>query len=316
MNEELASALAILSNHVDAENQSGSDMAHMSPGNSVDALDGLIEVLPDIRENHAPASPFYQYLKPRVIEAVAKRFCGEEPQPVPLAPFGALKFPYFSMGNVNSLDLFGLDELILFAFYWANRKRYQRVVDFGANIGLHSNILSKCGFEVRSFEPDPVHLLELRRRLVLNGCAAVVHEAAISTQKGQHSFTRVLGNTMGSHLSGEKAAPYGDLESFEVALEPAAPHMVWADLVKMDIEGHEATVLCDTAAEIWRDTDAVVEVGSADNAAQIFAHFENSTVNLFAQKVGWHRVEQLDDMPTSHRDGSLFISMKDAMPWV
>lgn len=281
---------------------------------SVDALDDLVEMLPTIWAHHAPTSSLYQYLRPRVIDAVAKRFGSEEPNPVLFEPFGALKFPYFPMGNINSLDLFGLDELILFSFYWRNRERYKRVADFGANIGLHSNILCRCGFEVRSFEPDPMHLLELRRRLIFNGCAVEVHEAAISTEKGRHSFTRVLGNTTGSHLSGEKS-PYGELESFEVDLEPAAPHMAWADLVKMDIEGHEAVVLCATTADSWQGTDAVVEVGSAENAARIYDHFAKLPVHLFAQKVSWSRVEQLSDMPTSHRDGSLFISMKDAMPW-
>ena len=281
-----------------------------------DALDGLFELLPEIVEHHAPASTVYLYMKPRVIAAAAGRFGGAEPAPVPFDPFGTLRFPYFPMGNIDSLDLFGLDELILFAFYWRNRGRYRLVADFGANLGLHSTILHRCGYQVRSFEPDPVHLGELRRRLALNDCAVELHEAAVSTESGRRSFTRVLGNTTSSHLSGEKAAPYGELESFEVALEDAAPHLAWADLVKMDIEGHEAEVLCAQDAELWRSTDVVAEVGTAENAAQIFDRFAALPVNLFAQKIGWARVARPDDMPTSHRDGSLFISVKDAMPWV
>ncbi len=31
-------------------------------------------------------------------------------------PFGALNFPYREMGAITSLQLFGLDELIIFAF--------------------------------------------------------------------------------------------------------------------------------------------------------------------------------------------------------
>ena len=88
-----------------------------------------------------------------------------------------------------------------------------------------------------------------------------------------------------------------------------------ADFVKMDIEWHEADVLCATDAALWKRTDAVVEEGSAGNADRIHAHFESLPVNLFAQMTAWQRVEKRADMPESHRDGSLFISTKDAMPW-
>ena len=91
--------------------------------------------------------------------------------------------------------------------------------------------------------------------------------------------------------------------------------MAWADLMKMDIEGHEAEVLCATDAALWQRTDAVVEVGSAGNAHRIHAHFESLPINLFAQMTAWQRVEKRADIPESHRDGSLFISTKDAMPW-
>lgn len=280
-------------------------------------LDDLIAGLAARPLDHAPASDAYRLLKPRVATAIAARFSSPQPVAEPLPPFEEIVFPYVAMGNIDSLDLFSLDELILFAFYWRNRDRYRNVVDFGANLGLHSLVMQRCGFAVRAFEPDPNHLELLRETLTRNECANVtVHPAAVSTTDGSHDFTRVLGNTTGSHLTGAKAAPYGGLESFTVDVVNAAPHMAWADLVKMDIEGHEAEVLCATDAALWQDTDAVVEVGTKENAARIFEHFEALPVNLFAQKTGWRRVATRADMPTSHRDGSLLISTKDAMPWV
>src|SRR3546814_20413787 len=87
------------------------------------------------------------------------------------------------MGNIDSLDLFGIDELIVFAFYWANRDRYRTALDLGANIGLHSIILDRCGYRVTAFEPDPETAEELRRNLVRNGCSNVeVHEAAVAAE--------------------------------------------------------------------------------------------------------------------------------------
>ena len=282
-----------------------------------DPLNGLIETLPEIAARHAPTDALYGDLKSKSIAAVKARFRSESPVAAPFEPFGEIVFPYKEMGNINSLDLFGLDELILFAFYWRNRQRYRRVADFGTNLGLHSLVMDRCGFTVRAFEPDPRHLVILEQTLSRNGCERVtVYPAAVSTTDGTHEFTRVLGNTTGSHLSGAKASPYGELERFPVRLENALPHMAWADLVKMDIEGHEAEVLCATDTALWQETDAVAEVGSVANANRIHDHFSSLPVNLFAQKIAWRRVETLDNMPTNHRDGSLFISAKDAMPWI
>ena len=44
------------------------------------------------------------------------------------------------MGKINSSHLLGL-EIIIFTFYILNRKKISRVVDLGANIGMHSIIL-------------------------------------------------------------------------------------------------------------------------------------------------------------------------------
>ena len=38
-------------------------------------------------------------------------------------------------------------------------------------------------------------------------------------------------------------------------------------------------------------------------------------VNIFAQKVGWLEVKKLADMPTNSKEGYIFISIKDNMPW-
>ena len=79
--------------------------------------------------------------------------------------------------------------------------------------------------------------------------------------------------------------------------------------------GHEAAVLCATSRGDWETLDAIVEVGNQQNAVKIYDHFRKIDVGLFAQKTGWQKVEKSEDMPTSHRDGSLFISVSDSMPW-
>ena len=84
---------------------------------------------------------------------------------VSFAELGAISLPYQKMGAIDSIDLFGLDELLIFAFYYRNRGRYSRAADIGANIGLHSIVLSMCGCEVEAYEPDPAHCEKLLRNL-------------------------------------------------------------------------------------------------------------------------------------------------------
>lgn len=285
------------------------------PLDDVRVLQDLFAVIPQFPEQHATSGAVWRLWDNAAERSVGALFRGADSRAVPFGPFGDLSFPYVEMGAISSLDLFGLDELILFSFYDRNRGRYNRVVDFGANIGLHSTILARCGFEVRSFEPDPRHAELFRRTMSLNGTVVDLHEAAVSTESGRTEFVRVLGNTTGSHLAGAKANPYGELERFPVVVEAAGPHLAWADLAKIDIEGHEASLVCGLPADTWLATDAVMEVGTPENARMIFDHLLNSPVNLFAQKIGWRRVGRIEDMPTSHRDGSLFLSGKPRMPW-
>jgi FkbM family methyltransferase len=278
-------------------------------------LDSLLGTLATIPRWHSPGTPLYQLLKQVARREVESLFKADRAESR-FGSFGPLTFPYESMGAVDSLNLFDLDELILFGFYWCNRQRYHRVVDVGANIGLHSIVMARCGFEVRSYEPDPTHFRLLKRNLAANACARVTPvNAAVSRDSGRMEFVRVLGNTTGSHLAGAKLAPYGELERFPVDVAAIGPLLEWADLAKLDVEGHEAEIVLATTADHWSRTDAVLEVGSEANAGLIFDHLRALGVRMFSQKRGWAAVEDRSMMPTSYRDGSLFISCRTEMPW-
>jgi FkbM family methyltransferase len=235
---------------------------------------------------------------------------------VDLEDIGKVVMPFYRMGTITSLDLFNLDELIIFGFYRANRARYKNVVDAGANLGLHSVIMSLCGFNVRSYEPDPAHLRILRKNLLNNKRDNVeVIDAAVSNKPGRAQFVRVLGNTTSSHLLGAKSNAYGQLEEFEVDVVEFRPIMNWADLIKMDVEGHESKLLCSTVIEDWQGTDIMAEIGTAENAAAIFNHINSIGVRAFAQKKNWQQVKMLQDMPTSYKEGSIFFTVEKSMPW-
>ena len=225
--------------------------------------------------------------------------------------------PFFSMGAINSTHLFGLDELIIFAYYMNNADRYKTVADVGANIGLHSIVMAKCGWDVTSYEPDPVHADKLRANTALNNAAGSVdvRQCAASAHAGEMEFVRVLGNTTGSHLAGAKDNPYGELETFSVEVVSINEIIGKVDLVKLDIEGQEAVALCATEKDQWQRTDAIIEVGSKENAARVFDHCSSIGVNMFPQQLNWQRALTSDQLPTSYKEGSLFISSREAMPW-
>jgi FkbM family methyltransferase len=292
-----------------------SDDSPIAVPTAADLLADILAALPDLADSHAPGSATYRALATACRSAVVPMFGPDQSGAQPVAAFGSITFPYRRMGAVDSLDLFGLDELIIFAFYWANRGLYRRTVDIGANIGLHSLIMARCGFEVTSYEPDPIHVELLRSNLKTNGVTTVtVVPAAVSDAAGQAEFVRLLGNTTGSHLAGAKSNLYGEVERFVVPVQAAPDVIGGVDLVKIDAEGQEAAILLSTRAEHWSQTDAMLEIGSAANATAIFDHCRRLGLNLFTQKTGWRTASHLNEVPTSYREGSAFITQKRTMP--
>ena len=281
---------------------------------SLDFL-AISKTLPELHSLLFRGSDTYDLLEKMSRDLAVFTFGPEGQQHCELLPSIQIKLPYHDMGAINSTHLFGIDELILFAFYSKQRGRLINVADIGANIGLHSIVLAKLGFNVRAFEPDPSHLEKLRENLSLNGVTGVeVNEKAVSNDKGEVDFVRVLGNTTGSHISGAKES-YGEREAFRVKTERFADIMDWAQLIKLDVEGHEGEILTNTTASDWRGVDAVAEVGSIQNAALIFDHFNKLGVRLFSQKIGWKEAKAVHEMPSSHREGSIYISNKECVPW-
>ncbi len=279
-------------------------------------LENLFLVLPTITDYHASNTKLYSLLEHISRKEINNLFLNEKPLPVEFKPFGQIIFPYYNMGAINSLNLFGIDELIIFSFYWQNRKKYRNVIDLGANIGLHSIILSKCVTEVRAYEPDPQHFKVLQRNLSLNNCFNTqIFNVAVSDMTGTSEFIRVLDNTTSSHIAGAKVNPYGELKKFTVKTEAIEPLMDWADLIKLDVEGQEKKIVLATDRKQWLTTDALIEIENEDNARAIYSHFTGLDVNLFSQKNNWQKIEDIEDMPFNYREGTLFATCKKTMPW-
>lgn len=283
----------------------------------LDETTNILGYLAEHARYHARDTTFYGFLD-RVMRyafrEAAYRF--EASKPVCVGELGEIILPYEKMGAIDSIDLFGVDELILFAFYYRNRDKYRKAADIGGNIGLHSIVMSKCGIESQVYEPDPIHFDKLTRNLKLNNISnSQPFKAAVSNHNGRTEFVRVLGNTTSSHLAGAKTNPYGELERFEVEILDIKGISSRVDLLKVDAEGHEAVILNAIPAADWRSLDAFVEIGTPENAEAIWRHFHAITVNIFSQKRGWKKAKSLDDLPKSYKEGGIFLSSKNQMPW-
>jgi FkbM family methyltransferase len=281
------------------------------------SIGDIIKSLREIPAAHDPTNRIYSMLQKAAKERIAcSNFTKQQPIPEAFEPFSEIIFPYLEMGAINSLDLFGLDELIIFAFYWANRHRYKKAADIGANIGLHSLIMSRCGISVQAYEPDPYHAQVLRRNMELNSVQNVqCIEAAVSDEAGEVEFVRVLGNTTSSHLVGAKNNAYGELERFPVKVVSIKEIMPEVDFLKIDAEGQERVILLATTTDDWVGTEAIVEMGSRENAEAIFIHLQEIGVSAFSQKKGWAQVRSVADVPINYREGSLFITSEKRMEW-
>jgi len=279
----------------------------------------IIKISKITKDNHNKKNKLYKFMEhnwKKYIQSLNLKSIDDKEATINLYPIGKIIFPYFKMGNINSLDLFGLDEIFLFSFYWYNRKNYKQVADIGGNIGLHSIILSKCGYKVSTFEPDPNHFKQLKKNIKLNNINNIkLYEFAVSNKDKIAKFTRVLDNTTGSHLSGAKQKPYGKLEFFKVSVKSIKKIIKKYDLIKLDVEGEEAKIITSLNKNDFIATDIIGEISTEKNKQTIFNFCKKNNINIFSQKNNWNIVKILSELPSSHKEGSIFISLKYQITW-
>jgi len=284
----------------------------------------LLIDLSDIRshsDQHSPQSPYFTNQKKFHEELIGNQYLKNNTTFVLGQRQLEIEVPYIKLGKVSSSNLFTMNELILFAFYdlWVGL-RYRKVLDLGANIGLHSIILSGFGADVTALEPDPFTFKTLQEIAALQKFKPTLdlrNAAVYVTDQESISFLRVTQNLTGSHLLGaRKSMPFGGFEeisvraiSFKNLLEEKY------DLVKMDVEGSEAELFESVDLRQFPSTDYLLEIGSAENALRIWKIIRAFGVNGFSQKRGWAKASVLTDLPTHHSEGSLFITNRDRMEW-
>ena len=218
-----------------------------------------------------------------------------------------INFPYIKFGNINSIHLFGIDELLIFKFYISRKKIYKKVCDIGANIGLHSLILSKCRYKVDSYEPDPVHCRIAKKIFKKNKVKVNLNEKAVSNYSGIANFTRIVNNTTGSYISNKKIS-YGPVKKFKVNVISAIELSNKYDLIKIDAEGSEFDILSQFTSNDFKKTDFIIEISTTFSRKNLWNLIKEKKLKVYAQKISWNKVKKIEELPSSHREGSAFIS--------
>ncbi len=276
-------------------------------------LEEIFAALPKLSEFHAVSGPLYRHFE----TFIKDHFDGLDMDRPGFGPFTDLYWPRVPAGNgsVDSYAFFCLVEFVIYSFYWHNRHRYGSLFDIGSNMGADAIIAAKMGYQVDAFEPDPATFKMLKSNIDANDTASVKpHMLAISETTGTAEFVRVKGNIMANHISGTRDF-YGEHDTFSVATSTLEDFGAYPDLVKINVEGSEAAILSSIPRARWNTIDVLVEVHNEENRDVILDGVAGGGVNIFAQKIGWRIVETADDMPADSKDGYVFISTKENMPW-
>ena len=220
-----------------------------------------------------------------------------------------IKFPSISLGAVKSRHFFGIDEVLIYHFYKRNKDKYKRVADIGANCGLHTKILCELGYIVDSYEPDITHA-NFARKYLNDHPNNNFYQKAVSNYSGKATFTRVINNSTGSYINDKKVG-YGPLEKYQVEVINATELNDKYDLIKMDIEGSESDVLISFDNNFYQNTDIIAEISTERARELLWDYFNKINIKIYSQKTGWELISKIEDLPTSHRQGSIFISQRN-----
>ena len=144
------------------------------------------------------------------------------------------------------------------------------ILDLGANCGYAALFFAACypGASIAAMEPVPRNVAALRRNLARNGLAPTVIEAAIATANGEADLY-LTGND-----SCESLVPIHRWSSrIKVptrSVDSVIDSLGWrtVDLLKMDIEGYESTLLAGSPDWLERVRSIVAELHGGYSVAE------------------------------------------------
>ncbi len=131
----------------------------------------------------------------------------------------------------------------------ANRIEDAVALDVGANAGNHMLLLSQCCSQVHCFEPYPRILPQLERNITQNQLTNVsLHKFGLSDHTAVAQYFENEGQNLGAGSFESSHTNTKDQPSFELQIYNADEALSEIgikrfDLMKIDVEGHEISVL-------------------------------------------------------------------------
>ncbi|MFJ9345642.1 FkbM family methyltransferase [Streptomyces sp. NPDC101237] len=157
--------------------------------------------------------------------------------------------------------------------------RSATIADVGAHVGYFSMIAAHANpkAKVHSFEPvDQIHS-RLSVNVRSNGVQNVrLHQAGVSSEPGWADISvRFSGNLLSTGSTLEGAAPDAQLKRIQLVTLDEVFADTRLDLVKIDVEGHEMSVLGGARQVLKRDRPFLVVEALVDASLdELFAEFE------------------------------------------
>jgi FkbM family methyltransferase len=143
--------------------------------------------------------------------------------------------------------------------------------DVGANVGHHALFMSSLVDYVHAFEPYAVVGEKLQDKVVNNGLTNIsLHALALGEADGLVRFSPPAGGNLGTgHLRADGAIEVPLRRGDALLDELRLPRI---DILKVDVEGHEAAVFRGLSARLKRDRPIILtEISGADRSG-----FENA----------------------------------------
>ena len=201
-------------------------------------------------------------------------------------------------------------ELELFNFYIKYKNNYKTFADVGANVGIHSLLVSRIFKKVYSFEPLQDHFDILKKNILLNRFKNIkIFKKAISKNNKDQVLNILTKNTTATHLNIATRSKYGMVLKKVVKCISINKINSKIDLIKLDVEGLESELIKKINFK-KNFSDFILEVHNQKNARDIFKKLSKSS-NLAIYKLKNSKLKLINkfkDMPSATKDGSLFIT--------
>ena len=196
-------------------------------------------------------------------------------------------------------------------------------LDIGANVGAHTLLMAKlAGAEGRvvAFEPHPHLCRRLRQNIGLNAYRNVqVVEAAVSDRDGEATF---YGFTQGAFRQGisslqpdDRATDAMTVRTLDGARVAELAGLERCDVVKIDVEGHDAVVVRALLPLIEAHAPVLLFEYRRRRWEQANASLQDTLERLAARGYAFHHVEKQTVLPLDRErvpDGCEILCTPDA----